>query len=260
MKNTWVKNNLGYEDGLEIYQDKEMFSYSVDTILLGNFASLNRRVKNILEVGTNNGALSIFMAQRGNNYVIDAVEIQPEAVELAKFNVSMNKLDSRINVIEADFNQYYKNYAKLTGTNQAKKYDMIVANPPYYNEENNIKRVNTNKYKEIATHEKFLNLDQLCYGASKIIEQKGYFALVLPISRFVDAITILRKNNFEPKRIQLVYPRINDLPKFCLIESRFNTGWGTHYLPNLYLHPDDKTTHVYNDEIVKLYKPIRIEE
>lgn len=49
MKNEVVKNNLGYSGDLFVYQDKSMFNYSVDTILLGNFVSINRKVRNILK-------------------------------------------------------------------------------------------------------------------------------------------------------------------------------------------------------------------
>ncbi|QJR44131.1 tRNA1(Val) (adenine(37)-N6)-methyltransferase [Mycoplasma miroungirhinis] len=260
MKSSWVKNNLGYQDGLEIYQDKEMFNYSVDTILLGNFCSLNRKIQHILEVGTNNGALSIFIANRANKIHIDALEIQKEACELALYNVKMNNLENKINIIHGDFNQYVQYLCNEIGNNRFKKYQLIVANPPYYNELNNIKRKNTNKFKEIATHEITLNLEQLISKSSKIIEQKGYLAIVLPMSRFIDCISLMRKYNFEPKRIQLVYPRVNDVAKFCLVEARFNTGWGTYYLENIYLHPQNKNNHVYTQKVKKLYKPIKIEE
>ena len=59
-----------------------MFNYSVDTILLANLTSLNRKTKRILEIGTNNCALSIFLSQRSKNIKIDAIEIQKEAIEL----------------------------------------------------------------------------------------------------------------------------------------------------------------------------------
>ncbi|MBN0919242.1 tRNA1(Val) (adenine(37)-N6)-methyltransferase [[Mycoplasma] gypis] len=260
LKKSWVKNNLGYQDGLEIYQDKEMFSYSVDTILLGNFCSLNRSIRNVLEVGTNNAALSIFVAQRSQKINIDAVEIQPEAVELANYNVELNNLKDRINVINEDFNIFAKQYAKKIGIKEAKKYDLIICNPPYYNKENNIARSKTTKFQEIATHEIYLNLNQLVSGCAKIIEQKGYLAIVLPISRFIDLIETLRKYKFEPKRIQMIYPRVNDIAKFCLVESRYNAGWGSHFLKNLYLHPQDKKNHTYNEEVRQLYVPQKIKE
>lgn len=58
IKKSWVKNSLGYDNNLFIYQDKTMFNYSIDTILLANLATLNKKTKDVLEIGTNNGALS----------------------------------------------------------------------------------------------------------------------------------------------------------------------------------------------------------
>ncbi|RMA77555.1 tRNA1Val (adenine37-N6)-methyltransferase [Metamycoplasma subdolum] len=249
------KNNLGFSGDLFVYQDKEMFNYSVDTIMLGNFVSLNRNVSSILEVGTNNGALSIFIAARSKNLKIDAVEIQEKACEIAKQNVALNKMDNQIKIICEDFKTYAKDYAYKCGNKKAKKYSMIVSNPPYYNENYNMPRVKTSISKKIATHEIYLNLEELIKYSSQIIEQKGYLAIVMPMARYIDLICLLRKYNFEPKRIQLIYTRVNEQPKFCMVESRFNSGWGTHYCPNLYLHPENKNDHSYRDEIKALYSP-----
>ncbi|MGX9340362.1 tRNA1(Val) (adenine(37)-N6)-methyltransferase [Mycoplasma sp. 128] len=257
MRSSWKENNLGYQDGLKIMQDKEMFSYSVDTILLGNFCTLNRSVTNILEVGTNNAALSIFVAQRSEKIKIDAIEIQPRAVEIANFNVTKNNLENKIAIIEADFNDYAQEYAYRVGNKLAKKYDLIICNPPYYKVDANIKRKSSTSFQEIATHEIYLNLDQLCAGSRKIIEQNGYLSVVLPINRFVDCLEAMKKHGFEPKRIQLVFPRVSATPKFCLIEAMFTKNVGTEFLPNIYLHPEDKKQHVYTDEVKKLYVPIK---
>ncbi|TPE57336.1 tRNA1(Val) (adenine(37)-N6)-methyltransferase [[Mycoplasma] falconis] len=257
MKKGIIKNNLGYSGDLFVYQDKEMFNYSVDTILLGNFASMNRKVRQVLEVGTNNGALSIFMTARSKKVQIDAIEIQSKAANLAKENVKLNKMENQINIIEADFKVWADDYAILCGNNKAKKYDLIVANPPYYNEDYNQPRKTGSEELKLATHEINLNLEQLISKSAKIIEQKGYLAIVLPMARYIDLICLLRKYNFEPKRVQIVYTRINSRPKFCLVEARFNAGWGTYFEPNIYLHPEDKTTHVYRDEVKQLYKPIK---
>ena len=254
-----VKNNLGYSGDLFVYQDKDMFNYSVDTILLGNFFSINRNVSNILEVGTNNAALSIFIASRSKKINIDAIEIQKEACDLAIKNVNLNNLEKQIKIINADYNEYVKEYAYKCGNKLAKKYSAIVANPPYYNENYNNPRTNTSQSRKIATHEIFLNLEQLISNSAKIIEQKGYLTIVLPMARYVDLICLLRKYNFEPKRIKLIYPRVNDEPKFCLVESRFNSGWGTHFEKNLYLHHDDLNNHSYTNEIKELYSPIKVE-
>ncbi|MBN3534446.1 tRNA1(Val) (adenine(37)-N6)-methyltransferase [Mycoplasma procyoni] len=250
-----VKNSLGYDSDLYVYQDKEMFNYSVDTILLGNFVSLNRKVNSLLEIGTNNGALSIFISERDPELKIDAIEIQPRALELAKMNVELNNKQNQISLLLKDFNDFYKEHNKK----QALKYDAIVCNPPFYKVNTNIPRTATTEELLIATHEIKLTLEQLIMGSSKIIKQKGYLSLVLPTERFIDCVTLMRKYNFEPKRVKFIYPREDAKSNLVLIEARFATGWGTEFEKNIYLHVLDKNTHQYREEVKELYKPIKVE-
>lgn len=245
-----VKNSLGYDSNLFVYQDKDMFNYSVDTILLGNFASVNPMVKRVLEVGTNNGALAIFLSERSDRIKIDALEIQDKAIELAKKNIELNSKQDQINLIHDDFNAFWKKHNK----NQEKKYDLIICNPPFYKIDAGFKRKGSEEI-HIATHEIKLNLEQLILGAAKLLKQKGYLALVEPTERLVDVFEYMRKYGFEPKRVQFIHPREQDKSNLVLVEARFKTGWGTTFLPNIYLHPQDKGDHVYRDEVIALYKP-----
>jgi tRNA1Val (adenine37-N6)-methyltransferase len=214
-----VKNSLGFDSNLYIYQDKEAFNYSIDTILLGNFLTINVNTKHILEVGTNNGALSIFISERKKDLKIDAIEIQKKAINLAKKNIYLNKKEKNINLINANFNDFYKNHSQ----NQQKKYNTIVCNPPFYKIDSKIKKKGNDELL-IATHEIKLNLEQLIKGSSKIIEQKGYLAIVMPTERFIDICEFMRKYSFEPKRVQFVYPRVDSKSNLVLVEARFKTG------------------------------------
>ncbi|MBG0730842.1 tRNA1(Val) (adenine(37)-N6)-methyltransferase [Mycoplasma sp. 'Moose RK'] len=248
MKTRLVLNNLGFNDDLKIWQDKNSFNYSVDTILLANFISLSRKVKNALEIGTNNGALAILVAHRKSDLKIDALEINAKALEIAKKNLEINKKSPQINLIAGDFNQFWPDLNKK----QAQKYDLIFANPPYFKVDTKIiKKVN--KEFQNAIYEFCLNLQQLIFGCAKIIQQKGKLALVLPIERFVDLVQLLRENRFEPKKVQFVMTRVGSTPKFVLVEAQFNAPWGTNYLHNLYLHPKNKNSHEYRKEIQRLY-------
>jgi ribosomal protein L3 glutamine methyltransferase len=80
-------------------------------------------VENILELCTGSGCLSIMMADAFPNSVVDAVDISPEALEVAQINVREYKLEGRVNPIQSDL---YENVP-------FKKYDMIITNPPYVN-------------------------------------------------------------------------------------------------------------------------------
>ena len=246
-----IKNSLGFDNDVFVYQDKDMFNYSIDTILLGNFVTLSKKTKKILDIGTNNGALAIFLSLRKNDLEIDAIEIQEKAIKLAKKNLDLNNLNKRINLIHDDFNDYYLKHNKM----QLQKYDSIVCNPPFYK----IDSTNRRKGSEdlyIATHEVKMNLEQLIKGSSKILKQKGYLNLVMPTERLVDIFELMRKYGFEPKKVQFIHPRINDKSNLVLVEGRYKAGWGTHFLPNIYLHTENSEKHEYRDETKKLYKPI----
>lgn len=80
-------------------------------------------VVNILELCTGSGCLPVMLADAFPNAHIDAVDISPDALDVARRNVDDYGLQDRISLIESDL------YAKVP----KKKYDLIVTNPPYVN-------------------------------------------------------------------------------------------------------------------------------
>ena len=80
-------------------------------------------VENILELCTGSGCLAIMMADAFPNSVVDAVDISPDALDVAARNIRDYKLEGRVNPIVSDL---YQNVP-------FKKYDLIITNPPYVN-------------------------------------------------------------------------------------------------------------------------------
>ena len=72
-----VKNYLlGYKN-LYIYQDKSMFLFSLDSILLPNFITLPRKTKKILDIGTGNAPIPLILSTKVDCPIL-GVEIQKE--------------------------------------------------------------------------------------------------------------------------------------------------------------------------------------
>ncbi len=80
-------------------------------------------ITNILELCTGSGCLPIMLADAFPNAQIDAVDISPDALAVARRNVDDYELQDRITLIESDL------YIGLP----KQKYDLIVTNPPYVN-------------------------------------------------------------------------------------------------------------------------------
>lgn len=79
------------------------------------------RLRRMVDVGTGSGCLAIAAAKYWPALEVDAVDISPEALELARSNAQRHGVAGRVNLIESDL---------LTGLGE-RRYDVILANPPY---------------------------------------------------------------------------------------------------------------------------------
>jgi release factor glutamine methyltransferase len=75
-----------------------------------------------LDIGTGSGAISVTLAKELPSAKVTALDISPQALETAKGNAKLNEVD--ISFIEADL-----------FPEQIEKFDVIISNPPYIDEE-----------------------------------------------------------------------------------------------------------------------------
>lgn len=223
-------NNLLNYDNLKIVQDSELFNFSLDSVLLANFVTLNSKIKNILDIGTGNAPIPIILTTK-TNAKITAVEIQKQSYLLAQESININNLNDKINLILADINDYYK-YV------ESDVYDVITCNPPFF-KTNNSSRVNKNQGKVIARHEKTLDIETIFKISKKLLKNNGRIAIVHRVDRLIDIISSMRKYNIEPKKIRLVYPKQGREANILLIEGAKNGNAGLKILPPLYAHNED---------------------
>ena len=237
------KNNylLGYKN-LRVYQDSEMFNFSLDSVLLPNFVTINKNIKNILDIGCGNLPVSLILTTK-TDASITAVEIQKDVYDIALKNLELNNKKDQINIINADIRDLYKNF-------ETEYYDVIVCNPPFFKVSKD-SHLNKNDYKKIARHEVFLNLDDLFSISKKILKNNGIISIVHRPERLLDIICAMRKYNIMPKKIQFVYPKKDKEANILLIEGTKNGNSGMKILPPLFVHNEDGS---YTDEVKKYFE------
>lgn len=234
-----INDLLGYRD-LKIVQDNDMFSFSLDSILLANFVSLNKNINSILDIGCGNAPIPIILSTR-SDAKITGVEIQKDVYNLALESVKINNLD--INIINDDINDFYVN-------TESDSFDVITCNPPFF-KINEGSKFNDSEYKMIARHEVKLNLKDIVKVSRKLLKNNGVLALVHRPDRLIDIICLMREYNIEPKKIRFVYPYIGSESNMVLIEGRKNGKAGLKVFDPLYCH---KSNGEYTDEVLKYFE------
>ncbi|WP_101047383.1 50S ribosomal protein L3 N(5)-glutamine methyltransferase [Macromonas nakdongensis] len=81
---------------------------------------LGTHTQRVLDLCTGNGSLAVLAALAWPEVTVDAADISPDALAVARINVDKHGLQDRIQLVESD------GWASLPG-----RYDLILCNPPY---------------------------------------------------------------------------------------------------------------------------------
>ena len=118
-----------YNDEVHIIQSKEVFSFSLDAVLLANFAQPRKNGRGLnVDLGAGNCAVSLFMAQKVTGQIV-GVEIQERLADMATRSVRMNDLTDKITIINKDMRDIFDDIRPGSA-------DMVVSNPPYFTVDN----------------------------------------------------------------------------------------------------------------------------
>jgi ribosomal protein L3 glutamine methyltransferase len=85
-------------------------------------AWLGERTRRVLDLCTGNGSLAVLAAMTYPELLVDAADLSPEALAVARINVDKHALQDRIRLLHSD------GLAAVEGP-----YDLILCNPPYVN-------------------------------------------------------------------------------------------------------------------------------
>jgi len=139
-----------------------------DAVLLGAWMPVPQNCKTILEIGSGCGVISLMLAQR-TNATITGIDIDEKSVQEANKNAENSPWKNRVQFLQESVQDFPQNTTL--------KYDVIVSNPPFF--ENSLKSPEANR--NISKHNDTLPIEILISTVNLLLTENGYFGVILPL-------------------------------------------------------------------------------
>lgn len=230
----------------KIIQKKCGFKFGIDAVLLANFVKSKKNAK-VVDMGTGTGIIPILMNAKSDVRKIYAIEIQEKIADMARRSVQMNSYEDKIEVMNINLKDATKHIEKNT-------VDIITSNPPYMPAD---KLLSTNDMMMISRNEIYCTIADIMEVVGKLLKSNGKMYMVHRPSRLADIFVESRKNNLEPKIMQMIHPSAKKPSNMVLLQFTKNAKPEIKILEPLYVHNEDGS---YTQEIEKIYGLKKLEE
>lgn len=204
-----------------VKQDKCAMKICTDACLFGAWVAncspltVNRSAltaHRMLDIGTGTGLLSLMLAQELPDAIIDAVEIDEAAAQQARENFDASFWKERLNLHHTSIRQFAESVNK--------KYDLIISNPPFY--ENDLK--SNNAQRNLALHSAELKLEELINVVDKLLSNDGSFFVLLPYHRTKNFEVLVESRLFIKEKVLIKQTPKHDYFRSMLWLTRKTTS------------------------------------
>lgn len=231
------------EGQLKIIQKAKGYRFSIDSLLLAYFVCL-KKDDLVLDMGTGSAVISLILANCRPCRKVIGIEIQEELVDMAQRNVTLNGLDSKVEICQGDI-------VAIDNIFTPHSFDVVLFNPPYRKLRSG--RINPDYQKSVARHEIKGSLNDFIAASEYVLKISGHVYIIYPASRIVDLLDRMRKFSIEPKRIQVVHSTACSRGEFVLVEGIKGGREQVLILPPLFIYGSNG---VYTDRITRIFREL----
>lgn len=195
--------------GVKINQDKELYSFNLDTILLYNFANPAKKGK-VVDLCAGNGAIGLSLTSK-TSAKIYLVEIQKKLSDLAEQSIIDNHLSKQVTLVNDDLKNVQQYIAHDT-------VDTVVCNPPYFKVTDQT-AIKDNSVLAIARHELKANLKDILSAIKVLLKENSHAYLVYRPQRLSDLLVTMAEEKLQAKRLRFVRTTANKDANLVLVDA-----------------------------------------
>lgn len=220
-----------------VKHDRCAMKVGTDGVLLGALAEGSE--KNILDIGTGSALCSLMMAQRFPDARIIGIDVDEDACEQAKQNVSQSPFRDRITIMHTSLQDF---------CNDCELFDSIICNPPFFEESLQC----PDSQRNAARHTTSLPYSVLISKCKQLLGNEGTLTIILPTSAvgrieeectlnglfIVKRLHIKTTENKQPKRTLLYirqHPELMVTSSQILTENGERSAWYADITKDFYL-------------------------
>ena len=234
---------------IKLIQDEEAFRYGTDAVLLAHMASKDIKDggwNKVMDLGTGTGIVPLIISHKTEATEIYGLEVQESQWELAKENLRINQLESRVQFLLGNVKDAkdLPELEPLWGT-----FQVVTCNPPYTEAGRGM--VNPESPKAIARHEILGALEDFVLCAKELLQEGGSLYMVHRPQRGTDVICAMRNHGLEPKVLQMVNGKPGEEPNIMLIKAVKGAGKELKVLPQLTVRNTDGS---FSKEMLEIYE------
>jgi tRNA1Val (adenine37-N6)-methyltransferase len=226
--------------GLTIIQPRHGYRFSLDPILLCDFAGIKER-ETAIDLGAGCGIIPLILAKKADNTNISAVESQDEMAELARRNVSLNGLSDRISIVQGDV-------ASLKGHFSASSFDLVLSNPPY--RKRGTGRISPKPGRDSARHESTASLADFLAAAKYLVGLSGRICFIYHPVRMAEFFAEASALKLAPLRLRMVHGNSSAEARMFLVELVKCRKGEIKVLPPLFVYDGNGA---YTDEMMMIF-------
>ena len=230
-----------FDQQMPIIQSPDVFSFSLDAVILAYYTRISKRTKVIVDLCSGNGAVGTFLTRRTDSLIIE-IELQAKLADMAKRTAILNHVEDRIKILNIDLKDSlkYLNHDSV---------DVLCCNPPYFKVTPSAKQ-NPNRTLAISRHELETNLSEILSISKKILKSGGKAFFIHRPERLTEILEEFKKNNLGINHLKFIHSFQNTTANMVFIEAiKGKSSEGINIDPPLYIYEQEG---IYTKEMSKI--------